>query len=128
MDALPLPDVADTLHNIAGLSPVAQVAAVIGIACIAGLWIWTRRPQQGPDAATVVETMRVTAQALTETSTSIAAVATSMAGIAQRVDDVAEDVRAVSHQTEQIVSEVRGAVVEMRAIVNAALATIKQAA
>ncbi|WP_434619241.1 hypothetical protein [Azospirillum sp. B2RO_4] len=45
---LPIPDVGETLTRISILSPAAQVAAVIGIACIAVAWIWTRRPQPGP--------------------------------------------------------------------------------
>ncbi|KAA0593022.1 hypothetical protein J2848_005616 [Azospirillum lipoferum] len=45
---LPIPDVGETLTRISILSPVAQVAAVITLGCIAVVWIWTRRPQPGP--------------------------------------------------------------------------------
>ncbi|SMH30598.1 hypothetical protein SAMN02982994_0347 [Azospirillum lipoferum] len=124
MENLPLPDVGTTITHIAGLSPVAQVAAVIALAAVTGLWVWTRRPlppPQGPDAATVVETMRVTAQALTETSASIASVATSMATIAQQVDGVADDVRAVA-------ADVRNLAEDLRNLTRAVLAQAKQAA
>jgi len=107
MDTLPLPDVGDTLARIAILSPAAQITALLMIGCVAGLWIWSRRPQPGPDAQIVVEALKSTAQAQVETAASIAAMA---------------------QQNELIVSEVRGAVAEMRVMVNAALATIKQSA
>lgn len=48
MDALPLPDMGTTLNSIAGLSPVAQVTALLVLGCVACAWIWTRRPQPGP--------------------------------------------------------------------------------
>ncbi|KAA0592959.1 hypothetical protein J2848_005684 [Azospirillum lipoferum] len=93
MDTLPLPDVGDTLARIAILSPAAQITALLVIGGVVGLWIWSRRPQPGPDAATVVEALRVTAQAQAETSA-------SMTAIVQQNERIAEDVKAV-------VSEVR---------------------
>jgi hypothetical protein len=93
MDTLPLPDVGDTLARIAILSPAAQITALLVIGGVLGLWIWSRRPQSGPDAATVVEALRVTAQAQAETSA-------SMTAIVQQNERIAEDVKAV-------VSEVR---------------------
>ncbi|CAO3434267.1 hypothetical protein [Azospirillum endophyticum] len=93
MDTLPLPDVGDTLARIAILSPVAQITALLVIGGVVGLWIWSRRPLPGPDAATVVEALRVTAQAQAETSA-------SMTAIVQQNERIAEDVKAV-------VSEVR---------------------
>nr|WP_295831185.1 hypothetical protein [uncultured Azospirillum sp.] len=107
MDSLTIPDIGDTLHSIAGLSPAAQLAAIFCLGAIVVTWIWSRRPQPGPDAQIVVEALKSTAQAQVETAASIAAMA---------------------QQNELIVSEVRGAVAEMRVMVNAALATIKQAA
>jgi len=106
---LPLPDVGNTLTQIAGLSPAAQIAAVITFGAVLALLVWTRRPQQGPDAATVVETMRVTAQALTETSASVASVAVSMGLIAQRVDEVADDVRSVAGEVRSLTALVMAA-------------------
>ncbi len=52
MDALPMPDVGDTIARIAGLSPAAQVTALIVLGCIAVAWIWTRRPLPGPGTET----------------------------------------------------------------------------
>ncbi|MBK1838103.1 hypothetical protein JHL17_11825 [Azospirillum sp. YIM B02556] len=63
MDTLSLPDVDDTLARIAILSPAAQITALLVIGGVMGLWIWSRHPLPGPDAATVVEALRVTAQA-----------------------------------------------------------------
>jgi len=49
MDGLtPMPDMGETIRTIAGLSPAAQVAAVIMIGLIGLAWVWTRRPQPGP--------------------------------------------------------------------------------
>lgn len=62
MDALPLPDVGDTLHNIAGLSPAAQFTALLMIGVVAGLWVWSRRPQPGPGN----ETFQLVIAAMTE--------------------------------------------------------------
>lgn len=94
MDTLPLPEVGDTITRIAGLSPAAQVVALAALGCCVCMWIWSRRPIPGPDAATVVEALKLTAQAQAET-------AASMATIAKQVEAVAEDVRTV-------VEEVRG--------------------
>lgn len=93
MDTLPLPDVGETIHSIAGLSPMAQVTALIVLGFIAVAWIWSRRPQPGLDAAMVVEALRVTAQAQSETSA-------SMTAIVQQNERIADDVKAV-------VSEIR---------------------
>ncbi|MGF7178377.1 hypothetical protein [Azospirillum doebereinerae] len=63
MDALsPLPDMGNTLMQIAGLSPNAQVAAVIMIGLIGLAWVWTRRPLPGPGN----ETFNLVIAALTE--------------------------------------------------------------
>lgn len=89
MDSLTIPDIGDTLHSIAGLSPTAQLAAIACIGAIAVTWIWSRRPMQGPDAATVVEALRLTAQSQAEA-------AASMATIAQQVESIAEEVRGLT--------------------------------
>ncbi|SMF83280.1 hypothetical protein SAMN02982917_5504 [Azospirillum oryzae] len=88
MENLPIPDVGETIVRLAGLSPAAQVAAVVGIACIAIAWIWTRRPQpvSNVDAATVVEALRLTAQAQAEMTA-------SMATIAHSIETVGDEVR-----------------------------------
>ena len=106
MDSLPIPSVETTLHSIGGLHPAAQIAAVLSLAGVLAFLVWTRRPQHGPDAATVVETMRVTSQALTETAASMATVAQSMGLIAQRVDEVADDVRAVAEEVRELTAVV----------------------
>lgn len=49
---LPIPDVGEALTRISILSPAAQVAAVIALGCVAVVWIWTRRPAQGPGMET----------------------------------------------------------------------------
>lgn len=95
MEPLPLPDMGDALHSIAGLSPAAQITALIAIACVVGLWVWTRRPQPGPDAALVVRALELTARAQAET-------AASMATVAQQVEAVAEDVRMVANDLRSL--------------------------
>jgi hypothetical protein len=99
MDSLSLPDIGDTLHSIAGLSPAAQFAAIVCLSAIAVTWIWCRRPMPGPDAATVVEALRLTAQSQAET-------AQSMAVIAQQLEAVAEDVRSVAEEVRGLTSVV----------------------
>lgn len=106
MDKLLPPDTVATLNSIAGLSPSAQIIAVLSLGAVLGLLVWTRRPQHGPDAATVVEAMRMTSQALTETAASMATVAQSMGLIAQRVDEVADDVRAVAEEVRGLTAVV----------------------
>jgi len=62
MDNLPIPDAGTTLMQIAGLSPAAQVAAVIMIGLVGLAWVITRRPQPGPGN----ETFNLVIAALTE--------------------------------------------------------------
>lgn len=52
MDNLLIPDVGDTIVRLAGLSPAAQVAAVIMVGLIGLAWVITRRPQPGPGMET----------------------------------------------------------------------------
>ena len=84
------------LGQVSGFSPLAQATAMLAVGAIACMWIWTRRPQPGVDAAMVTEALRVTAQAQTET-------AASMRSMVQQTEAIAEDVRAM-------VREVRGMV------------------
>lgn len=97
MDTLPLPEVGDTLARIAILSPTAQVAAVIGIACIAVAWIWTRRPQPGPGN----ETFQL--------------VITSMTEQAKATNALAEQVERVVEQNAAILARLQVGAVERAA-------------
>lgn len=94
-----LPDVGDTLHSIAGLSPTAQITALLVLGGVFSLLVWTRRPIPGPDANTVVKALELTAQAQAET-------AASMALIARQVEAVAEDVRAVAEDLRSLTRSV----------------------
>jgi hypothetical protein len=91
---LPIPDVGETLTRISILSPAAQVAAVIGIACIAVAWIWTRRPQPGPGN----ETFQL--------------VITSMTEQAKATNALAEQVERIVEQNAVIIARLPAGVVE----------------
>lgn len=93
---LPLPDVNATLTHIAGLSPNAQLAAIGALTVVLGLLVWTRRPIPGPDAATVVKALELTAQSQAETAASMATIARTVEAVAEDVRAVAEDVRALT--------------------------------
>ncbi len=96
MDTLPLPDVGSTITQIAGLSPAAQVTALVVLGAVAVTWVWSRRPQQGPDATTVVKALELTAQAQAETAASMAVIAKQVEAVAEDVRRVAEDLRTLA--------------------------------
>ncbi|WP_376959671.1 hypothetical protein ABNQ39_07110 [Azospirillum sp. A26] len=91
---LPIPDVGETLTRISVLSPAAQVAAVVGIACIAIAWIWTRRPAQGPG----METFQLVIGAMNEQ--------------AKATNALAEQVERVVEQNSVIIARLPVGVVE----------------
>ncbi|WP_376957704.1 hypothetical protein ABNQ39_11285 [Azospirillum sp. A26] len=94
MENLPIPDVGETLTRISVLSPAAQVAAVVGIACIAIAWIWTRRPAQGPG----METFQLVIASLTEQ--------------AKATNALAEQVERIVEQNSVIIARLPVGVVE----------------
>ena len=96
MESLSVPDVGDALARIAGLSPAAQITALLVLGCVACMWIWSRRPIPGPDAATVVEALRLTAQSQVETAASMATIAQQIEAVSQEVRAIAEEVRGLT--------------------------------
>lgn len=94
MENLPIPDVGETIVRLAGLSPAAQVAAVIALGCVAVAWIWTRRPLPGPGN----ETFQL--------------VITSMTEQAKATNALAEQVERVVEQNSVIIARLPVGVVE----------------
>lgn len=86
----------DTLHGVAGLTPGAQIAAMLVVGAVAGLWIWTRRPRDGGDAVAMAEAMKISAQAMTENATAMAAICQQNERIMENVEAVAAEVRGLS--------------------------------
>ncbi|MGF7174645.1 hypothetical protein [Azospirillum doebereinerae] len=80
MDNLPIPDVGDTIVRLAGLSPNAQVAAVIMIGLIGLAWVWTRRPPSGPG----METFQLVINSLNEQSKATNALAEQVERIVEQ--------------------------------------------
>lgn len=90
MEAIPLPD-AGTLHAVAGLAPVAQVAAVLVIGAVLGLLVWTRRPPSGPGR----ETFDLVIASMTEQ--------------AKATNALAEQVERIVEQNSAIIGRLSGA-------------------
>ncbi|SMH29558.1 hypothetical protein [Azospirillum agricola] len=84
MDNLPIPDVGDTIVRLAGLSPAAQVAAVIMLGLIGLAWVITRRPQPGPSN----ETFQLVIAALTEQAKATNALAEQVERIVEQNADI----------------------------------------
>lgn len=91
---LPIPDVGETLTRISGLSPAAQITALLVIGGVMGLWIWSRRPQPGPGN----ETFQL--------------VITSMTEQAKATNALAEQVERVVEQNSVIIARLPVAVRE----------------
>lgn len=86
MDNLPLPDVGDTIVRIAGLSPAAQVAAVVVLGCCVCMLIWTRRPPQPPG----METLQLVINAMNEQTQATNAMSDRMERVIEGMERVIE--------------------------------------
>jgi len=84
MENLPIPDVGETIVRLAGLSPAAQVAAVIMIGLIGLAWIITRRPQPGPGN----ETFQLVINAMNEQAKATNALAEQVERIVEQNADI----------------------------------------
>ena len=97
----------ETLVGVAGLAPAAQVTAVLVVGAVAGLWIWTRRPQVASAAAE--STMQVVAHAMTETAHSIAEMSRQNESVAKEMREIAEEVRGLTGIVLQVHEAAHGA-------------------